>query len=73
MKRVSMMRSRDPLLHIETPLGIINIRVGLHDSQGRRVESIEVIPNDYCGDPAVRLRGRHNTRLVELKTVGGGK
>jgi hypothetical protein len=68
-----MMRSRDPLLHIETPLGIINIRVGLYDSQGRRVESIEVLPNNYCGEPAVRVRGRYNTRLVELKTVEGGK
>jgi len=73
MKRVSMMRSRDPLLHIETPLGIINIRVGLHDSQGRRVESIEVIPNNYCDEPAVRRRGFCNTRLVELKTVRGGQ
>lgn len=53
------------LLHVETPLGIVNIRIGLHDAQGRRVESIEVIPNDYAGEPQVTRDGNANTRLVE--------
>ena len=52
------------LLHIETPLGIVNIRVGLFDQKGRRVNSIEVIPNNYAGDPKVKRSGFCNTRLI---------
>lgn len=55
----------DNLLHIETPLGIVNIRIGLHDGQGRPVESIEVIPNEYAGEPRVGVDGYRNTRLVQ--------
>lgn len=39
-KRVVM--KDDQLLHVETPLGIVNIRTGLHDMEGRRVESVEI-------------------------------
>lgn len=56
-------------LHVETPLGIVNITVGLSDRHGRRVESIEVIPNSYAGHKKVTRSGRANTRLIELKTV----
>src|ERR1041384_5361304 len=58
-------RSRDPKLHIETPLGIVNITIGLHDADGRRVVSVETIPNDYVGEPKVTLDGYGNTRLIE--------
>src|SRR6185437_16667279 len=34
------------ILHIETDGGIVNIRVGLSDSQGRPVTAIEIIPDD---------------------------
>lgn len=34
------------LLHIETDGAVVNIRVGLHDSDGRKVTSIEVLPDD---------------------------
>jgi hypothetical protein len=76
-----MMMSRDMktvvhrkgLLHVETPLGIVNIHVGLHDRKSRRVEAITVSGNNYAGEPKVALRGYHNTRLVELKTVKGGR
>ncbi len=57
-------------LHVETPLGIVNIRVGLTDSKGRSVDSIAVSPDAYVDQPKVVLYGRHNTRLVQLK---GGK
>lgn len=56
-------------LHVETPLGIVNIYVGLRDATGRRVERIEVIPNNYAGEPKVTRSGYANTRLIELKTV----
>jgi hypothetical protein len=36
----------DDVLHIETDGCIVNIRVGLHDSDGRLVTHISVIPDD---------------------------
>ena len=60
---------RHGCLHVETPLGIVNIRVGLSDRRGRRVESVEVIAPEFCGEPKIVRRGYCNTRLVELKTV----
>lgn len=69
MKRIShYSKSKDKLLHIETDLGIINIRVGLIDNEGRRVESIEIIPNGYAGEPKVTRDGYANTRLIEEAT-----
>lgn len=57
------------LVHIETPLGIVNISAGLEDRFGRRVDSIEVIPCSGAGERKVIRRGYGNTRLVELRTV----
>lgn len=42
------------VLHVETPLGIINIRAGLADTQGRRVVAIETIP-DRIGNVSVHV------------------
>lgn len=55
-------RKGSDILHVETPLGIVNIHVGLHDTRGRRVESVTFRPNDYAGERKVRLIG---TRFVE--------
>lgn len=33
-------------LHIELPGGIVNIRVGLTDADGRQVNAIEILPSD---------------------------
>lgn len=55
------------VLHVETPLGIVNVRAGLHDSEGRRVDSVEILPNRYAGEPAVELDGYANSRLIEAK------
>ena len=49
MKRIEFFAGRnrsDDLLHIETDGAVINIRVGLHDSDGRQVTSVEVLPDD---------------------------
>lgn len=70
MKRVAL---RKGILHVETPLGIVNIRVGLTDSTGRAVDSIEVIPNNYAGEAKVLRAGRVNTRLIRCKRAKGGK
>jgi hypothetical protein len=64
MKRIAHKRG---LLHIETPLGIINITVGLQDVRDRDVESIEVIPSRYVGEPKVLRSGYANTRLIRCK------
>lgn len=54
-------------LHIETPNGIINIRVGLTDTRGRAVDSVACLPDEYAGEPKVRRYGPANVRMVRLK------
>jgi hypothetical protein len=66
MKTVSL---KDGLLHVETPLGVINIRVGLTDSTGRRVDSVTVTPDEITDGKKIIRRGYYNTRMVELKGV----
>ena len=53
-------------VHVETPLGIVNVWLNLRDELGRRVEKVEMIPNQYAGEPKVTVRVR---RFVELKGV----
>jgi len=60
MKIVRPGRAR--IVHVETPLGIVNIYVGLTDIKGRRVEAVEMIPNEYAGEPKVKVVGR---RFIE--------
>lgn len=68
MKRIRHMKpGTENMLHIETPMGIINIAVGLTDHAGRRVESIEVIPCNYAGEPKRRRSGLGNTRIIEAR------
>jgi hypothetical protein len=50
--------------HIETPLGIINIRPNLEDFEGNKIDSIEILPNsmdnvifpDFEGYKALNVR-----------------
>ena len=51
------------IIHVETPLGIVNIHIGLTDRHGRRVENIQMRPNEYAGEPRVKRIGN---RFVEL-------
>jgi hypothetical protein len=57
---------RGEIIHVETPNGIVNIYTGLQDREGRSVDRIEVIPDNYAGENKVVRRG---DRLVRLKTV----
>lgn len=58
------------LLHIETPLGIVNVRVGLKDMQGYPVDSVEVIPDQVRDDNlTVGRDGLANTRLIGFPTA----
>ena len=59
MSNVRRIRHDRGLLHVETPLGIVNIRAGLVDLSGRPVDSIHAMPDDN----AVR-DGLANTRLI---------
>lgn len=38
------------LLHIETVGCIINIRVNLHNVEGKEITSIEILPDKYAGE-----------------------
>jgi len=56
------------LKHIEVDGCVVNIRTGLHDNKGRRVTSVEIIPDDrFAGERVWRLYGTRNNRVVELK------
>jgi hypothetical protein len=67
MKVFRPMRHYRGRLQIETPLGIVNIRVRLTDHSGRSVDSIEVQP-----DTGVVRYGFPNTRLVRVGEPTGG-
>jgi hypothetical protein len=59
----------DPL-HIEIPLGIVNVKPGLRDTEGRRVTSVEIVTDQAVHHPdggPIALDGYHNNRLVQLK------
>lgn len=56
------------LKHIEAEGCIVNIREGLTDRHGRKVTSIEIIPDQYAGEPRWRRYGYANTRVVQLKS-----
>lgn len=69
MKRVSFYAKTnrsDNLLHIETDGGIINIRVGLTDEQGRQVTTISISPDDETrgGDGSGGYWHRDGDRLI---------
>ena len=54
--------------HIEVEGCIVNIRTNLEDVYGRKVTSIEILPdNHYAGEKIWRLRGSINNRVIQLK------
>jgi hypothetical protein len=62
-------RLENNVLHIEADGCIVNIREGLHDLRGRRVTSVEIIPDDrFAGEPVWKLVGTRNNRVIRLKT-----
>lgn len=52
MKRVSYYKGNRTgnLLHIETEGAIVNIRVGLQNTEGHEVTSISILPDDNAGE-----------------------
>jgi hypothetical protein len=59
-------RTKKKTLHIETPLGIVNITTGLSDNEGNEVEHIELLPTEEEG---VILDGHINNRFIKKKIV----
>jgi hypothetical protein len=61
------------LKHIEAEGCIINIREGLQDVKGRKVTSIEILPDDhFVGENKWKLYGTINNRVVQLQKVVKG-
>ena len=67
MRHIKTLQLEEGMLHVETPLGIVNIRVGLTDLAGHPIDSIVVLP-----DEDVRRAGLANTRLVGNGAAAGG-
>lgn len=65
MKRISFYNTNrsDNLLHIETELCIVNIRVNLHNIHGDEVTSIEILPDNYAGKE-YQFLGMNNNRVI---------
>jgi|WetSurSiteA1Bulk_404760.scaffolds.fasta_scaffold01527_9 hypothetical protein len=56
-------------LHIEAEGCIVNITENLIDIKGRRVTSIQIIPDKYAGEkPWKRIGGCANIRIIEMKS-----
>jgi hypothetical protein len=64
----SISTAKRGLLHIETPLGIVNIQTGLSDAQGREVVSVEIIRDKFIGEEA-ELDGYALNRLIKISEV----
>ena len=54
--------AKDKTLHIETELGIITVRVGLYDTDGNEVESIQI---SFDKGEGIILDGQRNNRLIK--------
>ena len=68
MKRISFYNTNRSgnMLHIETEGCIVNIRVGLHDTEGREVTSVSIKRDEYCNEEW-DLDGTINNRLIKRK------
>jgi len=54
-------------VHVETEGAIVNIYEGLTDRRGRKVNTIEIIPDESADEPRWRVYGSHYSRVVQLK------
>jgi len=59
------------LKHIEVEGCIVNIRTGLTDTRGRKVTHVEILPDNYAGEPKWKVSGNRNNRVIQLKTKKG--
>jgi len=54
-------------MHIEAEGCIVNVREGLTDQYGRRVTSIQILPESRGAGSSWARRGPANVRVVQLK------
>lgn len=66
MSSVRRLRERKGY-HCEVEGCVVNIREGLIDLKGRKVTSIEIIPDNYAGDKWKRIGACGNVRVIKLK------
>ncbi len=60
------------VLHVETPLGIVNIYAGLSDADGRSVDTVELIPTGaprIPSNPIVIVDGGRFVQLLAGESV----
>ena len=55
--------------HVETEGAVVNIYEGLTDRKGRKVNTVEIIPDKYAGEPEWKVYGSRMSRIVQLKKV----
>jgi hypothetical protein len=58
----------DDLLHIETDGCVVNIRVGLSDTDGHQVTNVQILPEDETrgGDADGRIWRQDGARVIRL-------
>jgi hypothetical protein len=68
MRRISFTKRNrsDDVLHIETEGCIVNIRIGLEDTEGREVTSVEILP-DETTDEKWEVEGYINNRVIKVR------
>ncbi len=61
-------QDRGKLVHLEAPGCIVNVRVGLQDSEGREVTAIEIIPDGtrFAGE-TWRIVGEPRAAVVNVR------
>lgn len=70
----SLRRGSADLLHIEIPGGVVNVRVGMHDADGRPVASVSIEANGsrYAGDPEWWIDGQKGKSTAGARIVCTG-
>ena len=56
--------------HIEAEGCIVNIQEDLHDSDGKRVTAVSIIPdNGYVGEKIWKLRGHAHNSVIQTEEI----
>lgn len=72
MRRINISpKARDKLVHIEFPGGLINIHLGLTNSDGQDVTHISISADGdrYAGNPEYWVNGEHGNAGLGLRIV----
>ncbi len=73
MKQVTAATRGDRITHIEAPGCIVNIHTGLYDTQGCAVTSVEILCDQYAGEPKWSLPDFGDRTCMNVRVVEGGK